>query len=241
MSKVLTFGRKVRPKAIVVMLHGFNDTAEGNRREATAWAKGLEDMGVLVVVPQSPHESFFSEPGNLGYNWIQRGSDSEHRDWVAALRAAHKDTRASVRHLDQWLDSLLQKHGLSNDQLILSGFSQGSIPAAIGGARRRVRGVVVMGGVCVMPSWCNDGKRRPFLEWLNLEALIPKSASLGTQRTKFCIVNGTKDSYVKRRQNEAMFEPFDTFWYWDKGAGHDFSRKWYAVGLKWIRQLLKGA
>merc|ERR1719436_844533 len=70
MSKVLYFGKKTHPKMIVVMLHGFNDTADCNQKEAAYWAKGLEDFGALVVVPQAPHKSHDSTSKCPCYNWI---------------------------------------------------------------------------------------------------------------------------------------------------------------------------
>ena len=53
------------------------------------------------------------------------------------------------------------------------------------------------------------------------------------------MINGTKDVYVSRAQNEAMFRPFASVaWHWDKGLGHDFPEHWYAIACAWIKEAL---
>merc|ERR1719277_1885579 len=101
----MTFGETSSPRAIVVMLHGLNDSAaccaEG---VAERWVKGLE--GVLVTVPQSPDRSIWSAPGDLdpGYDWLRQRGTHNTNDWVASVRELHRVTRARVRQLDRWLD-----------------------------------------------------------------------------------------------------------------------------------------
>merc|ERR1712050_696476 len=99
---------------------------------------------------------------------------------------------------------MLEKHNLTDDDLVLSGFSQGSILAAIVGARRNAHGVIVCGGV-------------PFAGSLELAKLMPKKS-----RTHFLAVNGTRDTVLERTPLEAMLAPYHREWHWSQGVGHDF-------------------
>lgn len=237
MSKVLYFGKKVHPKVIVVMCHGFCDTAESNRKEAAYWAEGLKDVGALVVVPQAPQMSHDSTPKCPGYNWIPHKSQHDYKDDAAALQAARRETKAAVCNFDRWLDRLLEKHNLDSRHLILGGFSQGSILAAIAGIRRRARGIVLMGGPTGYKRW----RERAVLGIPGWEKLLHLPASSQSRSPKFCVINGTKDPWVVRHRTLAMLKGFDTFWHWDKGAGHDFKRSWYKVSLRWMGELLAHA
>ncbi|CAK0853224.1 unnamed protein product [Prorocentrum cordatum] len=224
----LFFGRRRRPKQLVVLLHGLNDSAACCAKGVVCrWAKGLP--GALLAVPQSPHRTDWSTDGDPGYTWTPTrglflfeaqarfGADSH--EFRASVQEFHRSVRSSCRELNRWLDAVLDKHGLSNDDLVLAGFSQGSILAAIVGARRGARGVIVCGGV-------------PFAGFFELGGLMPKKS-----RSRFCVVNGTRDEVVERRPLEEMLAPYDCEWHWSKGVGHDFPSKWYALELTWMKRL----
>lgn len=238
MSEVLFFGRRQRPRVLVVMFHGLNDSAaccaDG---VAGPWAVGLD--GALVVVPQSQDLSFWSsDSADPGYDWLRQRGTHDTSDWTANVRELHRVVRARVRKVNVWLDALLERHGLTNRQLILTGFSQGAILAAVCGARRRALGCVVCGGVPGQPVYsahCQDYIGGGWMDW---GALIPASAKRGSSRTKFCAVNGTQDPFVPRGPLESMLAPFETKWHWHEGRGHDFPRIWYKWSLAWMRQLL---
>ena len=163
MSRVLTFGRKQAPRAIVVLIHGLSDSADGwHGSFAGRWARAMP--GVLVVVPQSPDEcgayspdqrgSGWSQPGDRKYDWLsQAGVGVVKSDRRACIRTLQQVTEMRVRQLDRWLDSLLATHSLSAREMVLVGFSQGSILAAVCGTRRRCRGVVAVGGVPGQPFY----------------------------------------------------------------------------------------
>ena len=71
------------------------------------------------------------------------------------------------------------------------------------------------------------------MEW---ERMVDVSAKA---TTRLCLINGTKDSYVSRTKNEAMFKPFkDVTWHWETGLGHDFPEHWYGTALRWIKETL---
>lgn len=122
--------------------------------------------------------------------------------------------------MNVWLDAMLGIYNLTNRDLVLVGFSQGSILATLVGARRNACGVIVCGGV-------------PFVGKFELAKRMPK-----TSRARFLAVNGAEDAYVQRKPLEAMLAPYDCEWHWSEGLGHDFPPQWYAVGMAWMQKLL---
>jgi predicted esterase len=245
MSKVLFFGRKQSPRALVVMIHGLCDTADGwHGSFAGRWARGLP--GVLVAVPQSPdecgahspHQPGWSTRGDRKYDWLsQTGRDVDASDWPACVRTLQAVTAARIRQFDGWLDVLLAAHGLTDRQLVLVGFSQGAILAAISGIRRRCRGVVAVGGVPGQPIYDAGADDYVGGGWMDWERMVDAGGAAAT--TRVCLINGTKDGYVSRAKNEALFAPFaDVMWHWDKGKGHDFPEAWYGTALEWLKETL---
>lgn len=225
----LTFGRHRQPSTLVVLFHGLNDSAKCcSDGVAEPWARGLP--GAQIVVPESPDRSPWSSAKDPGYTWIpfQDKNPWEARsshgtaspEFKKSVSVFHKSTMARCQQLGSWLDDLLAKHHLSEDCVILAGFSQGAMPAAILGAHRKVRGVIVCGGV-------------PYAGFLQLGKLMPKKST-----TRFCSINGTNDEYIERAPLVKMLRPYQCKWHWFEGQGHDFPDEWYEVGLAWMQQLL---
>lgn len=224
----LVLGRVRRPSKIVVLLHGLDDSAKCCAKGvAASWVKGLPDA--LIAIPQSPDRTSWSSDRSPGYDWVptrrappwdalaEHGSGS--KEYQDSLREYQRVLRARCRDLHAWLDALLAKHGLSNDDLVLVGFSLGSYLSAVVGAQRNARGVIVCGGPCTTREVC-FGK------------LLPKRT-----RARFCAVNGTKDTLVNRRSLEDIFGSYDCEWHWSPGVGHDFPTAWYRTELKWMQGL----
>jgi len=236
MSRVLSFGTRSKPRIILVMLHGLNDTAVDCAGEgwAAAFAKALP--GVLVAVPQAPDLTYWShEDPNPGYDWLnQPGLDypAEFQDHVQELQRL---TTLRMRHLNQWLNRLLRRHKLGNENLVLAGFSQGSILATLCGASRGVRGVIVCGGVPIQPVYSPYAQDYVGTLWPKWEDLLPSQRPPVTPR--FCVVNGTADTYVPRRELEYLLAGFKCHWHWEKGVGHDFPSSWRRAAVRWFRQL----
>lgn len=224
----LTFGRRHRPSKIIVLLHGLNDSAKDCATGVVGpWVKGLP--GALIVVPESPDKTSWSSADEPGYDWVPtrrpppwdvfqtHGATS--MEYEASLREYRRVLRARCRDLSSWLDLLLARHGLTNKDLVLVGFSLGAYLAAMVGARRGVRGVAVCGGACTTRE-------------LRFHELMPKRSS-----ARFCAVNGTKDTIVQRRSLERILDQYDCEWHWSKGVGHDFPDEWYATQLRWMQRL----
>jgi len=227
---MLTFGRQRKPSQIVVLLHGLNDTAKDCSSGVVArWVKGLPEA--LFVVPQSSDRTSWSSDCDPGYDWVptkssppwetfeEFGARSPH--YRESLREYRHVLLARCRHVSAWLDALLARHGLSDRDLVLAGFSLGSYLSAIIGAHRNVRGVIVCGGV-------------PCTQELRFKELMPKMS-----HAHFCAVNGTRDTLVQRPSLEAMLRPYKCEWNWSKGVGHDFPSEWYATELKWMQRLFR--
>jgi len=228
-KKALYFGRRRKPQTIVVLLHGLNDSAKCCAEGVVEmWAPGLPQA--LLAVPQSPERTPWSTGDDPGYTWWttkgmfpfeardQFGEKS--KEFAVSIKQFHKAILNRCDDLQIWLGNLLRKHGLTNRNLILAGFSQGSVLAALIGAKMNARGVIVCGGV-------------PFAGAFGLTKLMPKRTSAA-----FCAVNGTKDEVVERKPLENMLRHCKCTWHWSKGVGHDFPDKWYEIELDWMQQLL---
>merc|ERR1712048_1183584 len=113
-----------------------------------------------------------------------------------------------------WLEALIKRHGVRKDRLIVTGFSQGSILAALCAVRMNALGAVVCGCVTGQPIYSAREGDYVGGGWMRWEELLPKAKG----RTQFCAVNGTEDAYVPRRQLEKMLEPFKCHWQWDRGV-----------------------
>ncbi|CAE8625225.1 unnamed protein product [Polarella glacialis] len=178
---------------MIVLLHGLDDSAKDCSRGVVAsWCRALPDA--LVAVPQAPHKTEWSDPSRPGFDWVptecpppwdtfsQHGRRSKQHK--ASLKEYRRTLNVCCRDLSSWLDALLCKHGLTNRDLVLVGFSLGAYLSAIVGARRNVGGVIVCGGLASIQE-------------LRFRELMPKKS-----RARFCAVNGTRDSLVHRRSAE---------------------------------------
>eukprot|EP00438_Fugacium_kawagutii_P034474 Skav215972 [mRNA] locus=scaffold3174:49035:50223:+ [translate_table: standard] len=98
------------PRSIVVMFHGLNDSALCCAAGvAKSWAKL---PGTLVVVPQSPDRSLWSDSSDPGYDWLRQNGRQDTNDSAANVRELQRATMARVRHVERWLRALLKKHKL---------------------------------------------------------------------------------------------------------------------------------
>merc|ERR1712083_924955 len=106
---------------------------------------------------------------------------------------------------------MMVKHNLTNRDLFVAGFSQGSILAAIVGTHRNARGTVVCGGM-------------PFCGFFQIEKLLRAGSS-----TSVCMINGTRDDVIEKIALRKTMRQYKTEWHWSKGLGHDFPDEWFAT------------
>lgn len=112
---------------LVVMLHGWGDTAEN--LSMIAPALGLSDYHLVFVNAPFPHPY---APG--GRAWY----DLEQDDYAGLEQ--------SYRQLHAWLDAQEQETGIPPERTILSGFSQGGAMTLDVGLERSLAGLVVLSG-----------------------------------------------------------------------------------------------
>jgi len=231
-KKTLYFGCRQQPKTLVVLLHGMNDSAKACADwAAPRWAAGLP--GALLAVPQAPDRwcRSIGGEGDTKYAWFntdglypweaQRLFGQDSREFEASLRQYHGAIRDRCRQVESWLAKLLAKHRLTYSEVILAGVSQGSLLAAIIGARNGARGVALGGGVA-------------FAGFLRLSELMPEQP----MKTKFFAVNAAMDPTIERVPLEAMLKRCNCKWHWSKGLGNDLPEEWSKIKLAWMQSLL---
>jgi phospholipase/carboxylesterase len=115
------------PVGLVVMLHGWGDTAEN--LSMIAPALGLPDYQIVFVNAPFPHPY-----------------TPEGRAWYDLEQDDHAGLEQSYRQLHEWLDAQEQVTGIPAERTILSGFSQGGAMTLDVGLERSLAGLVVLSG-----------------------------------------------------------------------------------------------
>ena len=134
-----------RAKELIILLHGLG--ADGNDLISLAprFAQVLPEAA--FVSPNAPFPCDMAPPGaQMGRQWFS----FQDRDPAAVLAGA----RAAAVHLDAFIDAELELAGLTDDRLVLLGFSQGTM-IALHTAIRRARpcaAVIGFSGALVGPE-----------------------------------------------------------------------------------------
>jgi len=130
-----------KPKRLVILLHGLG--ADGNDLIGLApyWAPLLPDAEFL-----SPNAPFPCDMAPFGYQWLSA------RDPSPEARLA--GARAAGAILDDFIDESLEARGLSERDLALVGFSQGTMMSLFVGPRRerQLAGIVGYSGRLIAPQ-----------------------------------------------------------------------------------------
>jgi phospholipase/carboxylesterase len=110
------------PRQIVLLLHGFGSNGHDMIALAPAWQHALPDA--LFLAPHAPQRSGYGE----GYQWWPLTQITPQALSAGALSAAPA--------LDAFIDRKLGQYGLTEADLALVGFSQGTMMALHVGLRR---------------------------------------------------------------------------------------------------------
>jgi len=154
-------------QSLVILLHGYGSNGDDLISLAPYWREALPTTA--FVSPNAP-EPCPGAPG--GYQWwaltsTDRGSRSE-----GAARAAPV--------LDAFIDAELARHGLTEAQLALVGFSQGTMMALQVGPRRRrqLAGIVGYSGMLADEAGLAAATTRPPILLIHGDAdpMIPVAA-----------------------------------------------------------------
>ena len=120
-----------KPKQIVLLLHGFGSNGQDMIGLAPTWQQALPDA--LFVAPHAPQRSI----AGIGYQWWPL-SDISPR--ALALGAA-----SAVPAIEALIDRKLDQYGLTDADLAIVGFSQGTMMALYVGLRRKQRVAAIVG------------------------------------------------------------------------------------------------
>lgn len=239
LRRVLYIGQKKRPKSLIVLLHGMGDDATGNVDWAKVWTQKFP--GSLVAIPQAPCVHFVYKPEDkeLGFDWLPQRGTHDISDKEANVRALQRITERRLQQLDAWLTRVLRRLNLRSENVILTGFSQGCILAAILGARRRVKAVALAGGVGTEPVF--TAERNDYFGpecWARWEELLPqrkRDEEEEAPKTKFLICCGGADHTVPRKRVAAMLSDYKVSWKVVDGMVHLFPTYWRGQMLAWMK------
>ncbi|MFM0741753.1 dienelactone hydrolase family protein [Paraburkholderia xenovorans] len=117
----------------VIFLHGRNQS----QAATLAIAQPLQDTNTLLVLPSASQRSWY--PGSFLANL------QENEPWLSS----------SISYIDAVIERIIET-GLSTDQIILAGFSQGAALAAeYVGRIHKVKGLIAFSGGRIGPWGCN--------------------------------------------------------------------------------------
>lgn len=156
------------PSSIVILLHGYG-------------ADGDNLIGLAEELSRSfPNTHFFSPNGILpfenapfGYQWFGLNDRSE--------QSMLKGLNNAAPHINQFIDHQLQKFNLSDENLALVGFSQGTMLSLHTALRRpkKMGAVIGFSGMLVAPQLLqSELKSKPPVSLIHgaLDDIIPLSA-----------------------------------------------------------------
>lgn len=118
------------PRQIVVLLHGFGSSGSDMISLAPAWQQALPDA--LFLAPHAPERSY-----GAGYQW-----------WALANltpQALAAGAKMAAPAIDAFIDRKLQQYGLTEADLAIVGFSQGTMMALQVGLRRAAPPAAIVG------------------------------------------------------------------------------------------------
>ena len=216
MTRVLTAGRKEpvsgETRSVVVFLHGYGANGADLLGLADVLGEHLPDT--LFVAPDAP-ESIAGLPN--GYQWFPipwlDGSSEEEAE--RGLQAASDD-------LNAFLDALLVDEDLLPEQMVLFGFSQGTMISLHVAPRREdpVAGIVAFSGRLLSPETLADETR---------------------VRPPVLLVHGDADDVVPVQSLPAAAEALqeagwqDVFAHNMKGTAHGIAPDGLSVALAFMR------
>ncbi|WP_283967811.1 alpha/beta fold hydrolase [Tritonibacter sp. AK171] len=219
MTRVLTAGRKEplsgETRSAVVFLHGYGANGADLLGLADPLAEHLPDT--LFVAPDAP-EACAGAP--MGFQWFPI-------PWIdgSSEEESMRGMMAAVDDLNAFLDALMVDEDLLPEQVVLLGFSQGTMMALHVAPRREdpVAGIVAFSGRLLSPDTFSDDvvSRMPVL-----------------------LVHGDEDDVVPPQSlpqaaealQEAGFQ--DVFAHVMKGTGHGIAPDGLSVALAFMRDKL---
>lgn len=219
MTRVLNAGRRAaqsgQTRSIVVFLHGYGANGADLLGLADPLAEHLPDT--MFVAPDAPEDCAGAPMGFQWFPipWIDNSSEEE----------AERGMVAAVEDLNAFLDALMVDEDVLPEQVVLFGFSQGSMMALHVAPRREdmLAGVVAFSGRLLAP-----------------EALADEVV----HRPPILLVHGDADDVVPPQSLPAAAEALqgagfqDVFAHVMKGTGHGIAPDGLSVALAFMRDKL---
>lgn len=141
----------VEVKNLMIICHGYGSNGYDLITLVPHMEPSLPNTPFLV--PNAPHTCAGAP---MGYEWFPLSSLSMKERLDGTLQAAPI--------LDQFIDQELERYGLEDKDLILAGFSQGTMMALHVGLRRKntIKGILGFSGSMTLPeNWENGVTSRP--------------------------------------------------------------------------------
>ncbi|MEP2031172.1 MAG: alpha/beta fold hydrolase [Paracoccaceae bacterium] len=219
MTRVLSAGRRAPAsgdlKSIVVFLHGYGANGADLLGLADPLAEHLPDT--LFVAPDAPEDC---DGAPMGFQWFPI-------PWIdgSSEEEAERGMRASVEDLNAFLDALMVDENVLPEQVVLFGFSQGTMMALHVAPRREdeIAGVVGFSGRLMSPETLED------------EVVV---------RPPILLVHGDEDEVVPVQSLPEAAEALQAAGFTDvyahimKGTGHGIAPDGLSVALAFMRDKL---
>jgi phospholipase/carboxylesterase len=219
MTRVLTAGRKGPhsgdTRSIVVFLHGYGANGADLLGLADPLAEHLPDT--LFVAPDAP-ENCAGSP--MGYQWFPI-------PWIdgSSEEESMRGMEAAVEDLNAFLDALMVDEDVLPEQVVLFGFSQGTMMSLHVAPRREdpVAGIVAFSGRLLEPDLLVD----------EVESRMP-----------VLLVHGDADDVVPPQSLPEAAEALQKAGFQDvyahimKGTGHGIAPDGLSVALAFMRDKL---
>lgn len=119
------------PRQIVLLLHGFGSSGSDMISLAPTWQQALPDA--LFLAPHAPQRCAFG----AGYQWWGLSELSP--------QALARGAREAAPAIDRFIDRKLAQYDLTDADLAIVGFSQGTMMALHVGLRRQAQVAAVVG------------------------------------------------------------------------------------------------
>ena len=197
---------------VVVLLHGYGGDGKDISTLALNWKRHMPNT--IFICPNG-HEPCAINP--IGYQWFDLSKDNPSYVLDEVLKAEKK--------LNQFLDEIKKKYNLDNNQIILSGFSQGCMISINVGltAEKPFSGIVGFSGKII-----------------NLIDLKNRKKNF----TKTLLIHGDKDeivpsTYLLEAKDFLLRENVDVETYLIKDCGHNIPIEASSIALKYILKKIK--
>lgn len=140
-----------KPEKLVILCHGYGSNGDDLISLVPHLKRAMPNA--VYVSPNAPEECFGAPNG---YQWFALSTLSKEERLVGTLKAAPV--------FDHFIDQELERYELENKDLILIGFSQGTMMSLHVGLRRSsdIDGIVGFSGAMTLPeNWKKDITSKP--------------------------------------------------------------------------------